>query len=57
MNLTWLFRMARWIRHPPSERQVMIGLAVLAGALVIAGLEWMGWLPDWFALDPKALKP
>ena len=56
MNLTWLFRMARWIRHPPSERQVMIGLAVLAGALVIAGLEWMGWLPDWFALDPKALK-
>jgi predicted acyltransferase len=57
MRFTWLLRMARWVRHPPSERQVIIGLVVLACALVLFGLEWLGLLPAWFALDPRGLRP
>jgi hypothetical protein len=57
MRFTWLLRMARWVRHPPSERQVIIGLVVLACALALFGLEWLGLLPAWFALDPRGLRP
>ncbi|MCX7890382.1 MAG: hypothetical protein N2422_11770 [Rhodobacteraceae bacterium] len=49
--------MSRWARNPPSEGRVRLGLAVIALCLVLAGAEWMGWLPDWFALSPRSPRP
>ena len=47
MNPIWLLRMSKWARNPPSAGRVKLVLAIVALALVIAGLEWMGWWPDW----------
>jgi len=47
MNPNWLLRMKRWAQHPPSPRRVKLVFAVVAICLVIVGLEWMGWWPDW----------
>lgn len=57
MNPGWFFRMAKWLRHPPSARQVRLGLIVLGICLGLLVLERTGLLPGWFALDPKSLKP
>lgn len=43
----WFLRMARWAHRPPSEKQVRMVLAIVLVCLVIAGIEWMGWWPDW----------
>lgn len=45
--MNWLMRAARWVRNPPSERQVRLVLIVLAVCLAIVTVEWMGWWPDW----------
>jgi hypothetical protein len=44
MNQTWLLRMMRWARNPPSARRVAIMLGVVAASLALAGIEkiW-GW--------------
>ncbi|MER5170185.1 hypothetical protein [Thioclava sp. GXIMD2076] len=52
MNLIWFFRMAKWVRHPPSKRQVRIVLIVAACALLILGLDWLGLWPDWAQMQP-----
>ncbi len=47
MNLIWLVRMARWARNPPSARQVILVLGIIAFCLALAGIElFVGW-PDW----------
>ena len=44
MNLTWLLRMARWARHPPSEARVKLVLGVIAACLVLVAIErFVGW--------------
>ena len=50
MNPRLLLRAAKWARHPPSTRRVVLGLVVVALCLGLAGLEWAGLLPDWFGL-------
>ncbi len=46
----WFLRMARWVRRPPSVRQVVLVVVVIALCLAIAGFEWLfGW--------PEALTP
>ena len=47
MNPIWLLRMSKWARNPPSAGRVKLVLAIIALALLVAGLEWMGWWPDW----------
>ncbi|GLT10398.1 hypothetical protein ACFQFQ_09400 [Sulfitobacter porphyrae] len=47
MNPIWLLRMAKWAHHPPSVKRVILVFAVIALALLIAGIQWMGWWPDW----------
>lgn len=47
MNQIWLLRMSRWARNPPSAKQVKLVFGIIALALVIFGIEWMGWWPDW----------
>jgi hypothetical protein len=42
--MTWLLRMARWARHPPSPRRVALVLGVAAACLLLAGIEhFWGW--------------
>ena len=50
-NLIWLLRATRWVRRPPSRRQVITLLAIVAAGLIIAGLEHGGLWPDWAQLD------
>ena len=57
MNLRHLLRMARWARHPPSEKRVVLVAVVVAACLALAGLEWLGVLPDAFGLRPGGEKP
>ncbi|MDX5359643.1 MAG: hypothetical protein LPK12_18115 [Rhodobacterales bacterium] len=50
MGPIWFLRMARWVRRPPSVRQVVLVVVVIALCLAIAGFEWLfGW--------PEALTP
>ncbi len=51
MNLTWLLRMSRWARNPPSANRVLLTLAVVALVAAIWGIEAMGWWPDWATTD------
>ncbi len=57
MSLTWLLRMAKWARHPPSMRQVQIGAVVLALALAIWGLDHFGFWPDWARVEKAPRAP
>lgn len=56
MNFFWLMRMARWVRNPPSVRQVVIVLATVAIAVVIVILGATGHWPDWARLDPGGMR-
>lgn len=52
MNQTWLLRMARWARHPPSPGRVKLVLGVVALCLVLFGFEhFFGW-PAWLTVNP-----
>lgn len=42
-----LLRMSRWARNPPSEKRVKLVFGIILVALVILGVEWMGWWPEW----------
>lgn len=50
-NLNWLIRASRWARRPPSMKFVIMVFAILAAGLVMAGLEWLGWWPEWATLE------
>ncbi|MCB1310371.1 MAG: hypothetical protein KDK29_00115 [Sedimentitalea sp.] len=43
----WLLRMSRWARNPPSERRVLMVLAVILACLAVVGAERAGLWPDW----------
>ncbi|WP_162841712.1 hypothetical protein [Sulfitobacter sp. EhC04] len=47
MNPIWLLRMSKWAHNPPSAKRVKLVFAAIALALIIFGIEWMGWWPDW----------
>jgi len=55
--MRWLLRMSQWARHPPSESRVLLGLGAILLCLAVAGAEWLGLLPDWFALNPRPPRP
>ncbi|WP_415184008.1 hypothetical protein [Phaeovulum sp.] len=50
MNLTWLLRMSKWSRRPPSWTRVKLVALVVALCLLLFGLEWAGLWPDWATL-------
>lgn len=56
-ELRALLHAARWARHPPPARRVVLGLAVIVSCLALAGLEWAGLLPGWFGLDDPPRRP
>ncbi|MEY3960286.1 MAG: hypothetical protein RIR14_940 [Pseudomonadota bacterium] len=44
MNLTWLLRMTKWARRPPSPARVKLVLGVVALCLALWGIELVwGW--------------
>jgi len=52
MNMRHLVRMAKWARHPPSERRVRLVFGVILICLILFGLERIfGW-PEWLTLNP-----
>ena len=51
MNTRWLLRMSRWARNPPPLRMILLVVAVVAIAVVIGALEWVGWWPEWATRD------
>lgn len=57
LNARQILRMARWVRHPPSTRRIMLLAAVLAASLLIAGAEWLGILPDFMTEDRQRIAP
>jgi hypothetical protein len=47
--------MAKWARHPPSEKRVKLVLAVIALCLLLFAIErWIGW-PE--ALTVQKMRP
>lgn len=53
----WLFRMSKWARNPPSEKRVMLVLAVIAICVAIYAVErWIGW-PDWMTVEGNSRFP
>ncbi|WP_136682732.1 hypothetical protein [Falsirhodobacter xinxiangensis] len=47
MNLMWLLRMQRWLRHPPPMWKVILVICVVAACLSLFLVErTVGW-PDW----------
>lgn len=47
MNPRHLLRMSQWARNPPSEKRVKLVLGIIILCLVIGGIEYMGWWPEW----------
>ncbi len=57
MILRHLLRMSRWARNPPSDQRVKLVLGLIVLCLVIAGIEYMGWWPEWATSQPRKLRP
>ena len=57
MILRHLLRMSKWARRPPKDRRVALLLVLVVLCLVIAGIEYMGWWPDWAISQPRKLRP
>lgn len=47
MDPRWLLRMSNWARNPPSKKRVIVVFAIIAAALAIGLIEWLGYWPDW----------
>lgn len=43
----WFLRMVRWAKNPPSEKQVLGVLAIVAMCLLLFAIEKLGLWPDW----------
>jgi len=51
--MIWFLRMARWVRHPPSEGRVKLILGVIAAVFALWGVEQiLGW-PQGLGLEPS----
>lgn len=57
MILRHLLRMSRWARNPPSDQRVKLVLGLIVLCVVIAGVEYMGWWPEWATSQPRKLRP
>ncbi len=47
MGPIWWLRMAKWARHPPSDKRIKLVAAVILICLLLLGIEWLGYWPDW----------
>ena len=44
--MTWLLRISRWIRNPPSPARVKLVLGVVALCLALVAIEKLGFWPE-----------
>ncbi|CAM3149083.1 hypothetical protein PANO111632_05255 [Paracoccus nototheniae] len=56
-NLMWLVRAARWVRNPPSAKMVMMVFGIIAVGLIIAGVEMLGYWPEWATMERQPRFP
>lgn len=50
-NMRQAFRMAKWARSPPGEKQVKLFFIVVLICLALFGVERLfGW-PDWLTME------
>jgi hypothetical protein len=50
-NMRHFFRMAKWARNPPGEKQVKMVFAIIAICLALFAVERLiGW-PDWLTMS------
>ncbi|WP_299884515.1 hypothetical protein [uncultured Ruegeria sp.] len=47
MNPRHFLRMSQWARNPPSKRRVQLVFGIILLCLLVYGVEYMGWWPDW----------
>lgn len=57
MNFRHLLRMSNWARRPPSERRVKLVFGVIILCLIVGGVEYFGWWPDWATLERLKFRP
>jgi hypothetical protein len=57
MSFTFLLRMTRWVRNPPSPKRVYLYASVIVACLGLAGLQWLGLWPEWLTLTPGRRMP
>ncbi|MBN2907265.1 MAG: hypothetical protein JXJ18_11200 [Rhodobacteraceae bacterium] len=51
MRISWLLRMSRWARNPPSEGRVKLVLGIVVLCLLLALFERLfGW-PAWLTVN------
>ncbi|MEM1352767.1 MAG: hypothetical protein AAGF27_10505 [Pseudomonadota bacterium] len=55
MNGSWLYRMALWVRRPPSPARIKLVFGIVLFALVIVALERFGLWPE--ALTTTRMRP
>lgn len=51
--LIWLMRARRWVQNPPSERQVLLVLGVIAVCIAIVAAEHFGLWPEWAQMERR----
>ncbi|MEY4304818.1 MAG: hypothetical protein RIT52_993 [Pseudomonadota bacterium] len=56
MTLTWLIRMAKWARNPPSASHVKFVLAIVAIGITLWGIEQIWGWPEALRVNGK-IKP
>lgn len=56
MNIMWLVRAKRWVKHPPSTKRIKLVFGVILLCVVLVGIEKFIGVPEWMQLDPKAQK-
>ncbi|MGA0538969.1 hypothetical protein [Neotabrizicola sp. VNH66] len=55
--IRWLLRAKRWAQHPPSMRQVLLVLGVIAACLLLVAVEAMGLWPDALSVNSLRARP
>lgn len=54
--MNWLIRMSRWSRNPPSMKRVLLVFAIVALALLVFGIEKLGYWPDWAKVERQHMQ-
>ena len=51
--LRWLLMASRWARNPPPMGRVILVAGVVLACLAIAGVQHLGFWPDWLTAAPR----